>query len=198
MSVVVAIKKNDRIYMAADTLASFGEVKKNCLSDEGRKIQLLDNGILIGTAGSVYGIQRVLAHTELFIVPEEGIFDKKYVVQNIIPKLFKFYKEQSMLEKNKDQPDTLPDSYLVAYQDKLFKISGAFDVVTIEHYAAIGSGGNVALAGLIKLDEERIDDDQTINDRLIDILRTSESRIRSVGAPFYLIDTSSKTFKLIK
>lgn len=198
MSVVVAIKKNDRIYMAADTLASLGEVKKNCLSDEGRKIQLLDNGILLGTAGSVYGIQRVLAHAELFTVPKDGVFDKKYIVQNIIPKLFKLYKEQNMLEKNKDQPDALPDSYLIAYGDKLFKISGVFDVLAIEHYATIGSGGNVALAGLIKLDEERIDDEQTINDRLIDILRTSESRIRSVGAPFYLIDTSGKTFKLIK
>jgi ABC-type uncharacterized transport system substrate-binding protein len=165
---------------------------------EGKKIQLLDNGILLGTAGSVYGIQRVLAYAEIFTVPKDGVFDKKYIVQNIIPKLFKLYKEQNMLEKNKDQPDALPDSYLIAYGDKLFKISGVFDVLAIEHYATIGSGGNVALAGLIKLDEERIDDDQTINDRLIDILRTSESRIRSVGAPFYLIDTSGKTFKLIK
>ena len=198
MSVVIAIKKNNRIYMGADTLASFGEVKRNCISKDGRKIQLLDNGVLLGTAGSVYGIQRVLAQSEIFTVPDDGFFDKKYIVKNIIPKLYQLYKSQDMLEKNKDQPDSLPESFLVAYKDKLFLITGVFDVVSIEHYATIGSGGTVTLAGLIKLDEEDEQNDEDINNKMIDILRISESRIRSVGAPFCLIDTINKTFKIVK
>ena len=74
MSVVIAIKKNDRIYMAADTQTSCGDRKDTYLGEDSRKIHRFDNGILLGGTGSVHNWQIICAHPESFTIPESGEF----------------------------------------------------------------------------------------------------------------------------
>ena len=197
MSVVLAIKKNGRIYMAADTQTSCGDRKTTHLSEACLKIHRFENGVLLGHTGAVHNSQIVCAHPEIFTLPEKGELTKGYVVQNIIPKLFKCYKENDMCEKEDGEPDKMGDSYLLAYKDKLFKIHSVFDVDVVGHYAEIGSGGDLALAGLDELDSEELEDGVEINKRLVELLRIASSRIMSVSGPFYLIDTADQGSEII-
>ena len=197
MSAVIAIKKNNRIYMAADTQVSCGERRTNPLLESDRKIYRLDNGILLGITGSAISAQIVYAYSEIFTVPENANMTKKHIVKNIIPKLQRLYKERDMLEKNEDEPSSLPNSLVIAYKDSLFAIGGVFTTTVIEHYLALGNGADVISAGLAKLDEETVNDEQVIRERLVDLLRISESRMRSVSAPFFLIDTERQEFELV-
>lgn len=196
MSVVIAIKKNDRIYMAADTQTSCGDRKKTYHGEASRKICQFDNGILLGHVGTVHNCQIVCAHPEIFTAPEDGNMTKKYIVQNIIPKLFKLYRENDMREKEDEAPSRMADSYLLAYKDKLFRIDGVFDVEVIEHFAEVGSGGDLTHAGLCELDVADIQDEQLIEERLTELLRISASRTMSVSGPYYLINSVDRKFKI--
>ena len=196
MSVVIAIKKNNRIYMAADTQTSCGDRKVTYLGENSRKIHQFENGILLGHTGSVHNWQLVCAHPEYFTVPENGELTKKHIVQNIIPKLFKCYRDNEMREEVEGEPSRMGDSYLLAYKDKLFQIYDVFDVQVLNHYAEIGSGGDLTLAGLVELDTEDVQDEQVIEKRLVDLLRISAARIMSVSGPYVLIDTEKQTFKI--
>lgn len=196
MSVVIAIKKNNRIYMAADTQTSCGDRKVTYLGEKSRKIHQFENGILLGHTGSVHNWQLVCAHPEYFTVSEDGELTKKHIVQNIIPKLFKCYRDNKMREEVEGEPSRMGDSYLLAYKDKLFQIDDVFDVQVLNHYAEIGSGGDLTLAGLVELDVEDVQDEQVIEKRLVDLLRISAARIMSVSGPYVLIDTEKQTFKM--
>ena len=198
MSVVIAIKKNGRVYMAADTQTSCGDRKVTHHSEGSRKITRFENGVLLAHTGLVHNWQILCAHPEYFTVPEEGELTKKYIVQNIIPKIFKCYRENDMCEKEKGEPDQLGEAYLLAYKDKLFQIDGAFNVAVLEHYADIGAGGDLTLAGLIELDAEEVCDSKTVEDRLVELLRISSHRIMSVSGPYYLIDTESQKIKMVQ
>ena len=196
MSVVIAIKKNDRIYMAADSQTSCGDRKTTYYGEGSRKISRFDNGIILGHTGAVHNTQIVCTHPEIFTVPEDGNMTKKYVVQNIIPKLFNLYREQDMREKEDGSPSRMGDSYLLAYKDKLFLINDVFDVVACKHFADIGSGGDLTHAGLIELDADDVRDEKTIEERLADLLRISASRTMSVSGPYYIINTADRKFKM--
>ena len=198
MSVVIAIKKNARIYMAADTQTSCGDRKITYHSEGSRKIHRFENGVLLGHTGSVHNWQILCAHPEYFTVPEDGELTKKYIVQNVIPKIFKCYRDNEMCEKEEGEPAKLGDSYLMAYKDKLFQIDGVFDVEVLNHYAEIGSGGDLTLAGLIELDVGDEHDGQIIENRLADLLCIASSRIMSVSGPYYVIDTEDQTFKIVQ
>ena len=198
MSVVIAIKKNDRIYMAADTQTSCGDKKTTYLGEDSRKIHRFENGILLGCTGSVHNWQIICAHPEYFTVPEDGELNKKYIVQNIIPKMFKCYRDNNMCEKEEGEPARLGDSYILAYKDKLFRIYGAFESEVLNHYAEIGSGGDLTLAGLVALDDEDESSGDTIGLRLVELLRIASSRVMSVSGPYYLIDTKDQRFKMVE
>ena len=198
MSVVIAIKKNDRIYMAADTQTSCGDKKTTYLGEDSRKIHRFENGILLGCTGSVHNWQIICAHPEYFTVPEDGELNKKYIVQNIIPKMFKCYRDNNMCEKEEGEPARLGDSYILAYKDKLFRICGTFESEVLNHYAEIGSGGALTLAGLVALDDEDESCGEAIELRLVELLRIASSRVMSVSGPYYLIDTKDQTFKMVE
>ena len=72
MSVVVAIKKNNRIYMAADTQTTCGDRRINYHGEDSRKIHRLENGILLAHTGTIHNWQIICSHPEYFTVPEDG------------------------------------------------------------------------------------------------------------------------------
>jgi ATP-dependent protease HslVU (ClpYQ) peptidase subunit len=90
------------------------------------------------------------------------------------------------------------DSYLLAYKDKLFVIDDVFDVVACEHFADIGSGGDLTHAGLIELDADDIQDEKAIEERLTELLRISASHTMSVSGPYYLINSVDRKFKMVE
>jgi ATP-dependent protease HslVU (ClpYQ) peptidase subunit len=198
MSVLVAIKKNDKIYLGADTQATRGGVKTNFLGEDGRKIKLLDNGIIVGAVGPKKGCKLIFAHPEFFTLNEDGELTKKHVALNVVPLINKCLEENNMVTFEKGEPPAWENVFFIAHRDKLFWIPKSEIVVAVNHYVSAGAGDDVAFPGLMKLDSEDVTDDGEIYERLVEILKVTEDRISSVSGPFFLIDTESKEFKMIK
>ena len=80
MTVVVAIKKDDVVYLGCDTQSTFDSIKRNFLSPANLKIQKMPNDVLIAGSGRLSLIQELVFRPELFenISPEEGLTKKIY------------------------------------------------------------------------------------------------------------------------
>lgn len=198
MSVVVAIKKNNKIYLGADTQTSNGDRKRNYLGENDRKIHLFDNGILLGVTGTKWSRELLAADPDIFRLSKSDDLDKRHIVENIVPKIEACFSENDLLEKPENEPPQWPCSLVLAYKDKLFLITNTGEVLGIEHYVAIGSGQQLAYVELEWLDREESSSEDAIRDRLANGLRICAKYRRSVGGPFFLIDSEAKEYKLVE
>ena len=196
MSIVVAIKKNDKVYLGADTQTTRNDNKKNYLNEESRKLILLDNGIILRAVGPKMGGKLIFAHPEFFELPDDGELTKKYISQVILPKINECLEANNMIETEKSSPPRWKNAFIIAYKDKLFWLNGRGSVTVINHFVSIGAGESVVYPGLMKLDKTEVKSDDEINKAITEILRISADRKTSISAPFYLINTESKEFTL--
>ena len=198
MSVIVAIKKNNKIYLGADTQTTCGNVKINYLGEDSRKLKLLDNGIILGAVGQKKGSKLIFSHPEFFTLTKDGELTKEHIALNIVPLIKNCLLENDLITFSKDNPPAWSNVFIVAHKDKLFWITKHGNVVTTNHYLGAGAGEDAAFPGLMKLDGEDVRGDSEVFHRLADILRVTATRRTGISAPFFLIDTETKEFQMVK
>lgn len=186
MSLVVAIKQNDVVYLGADTqtttLDFMEKYKKN---EENFKITKMPNGVVIGHTGAVISTQQLCSQKNWFEhLPDEGL-TKKFIVKKIIPKLYNKYLNKGLL----DDYNSVNASFILAWKDKLFYILSNFQVFELEDMAVIGSGKPFALYSLIQ--------NMTVEEKIIKCLSDANKSCTTVGDPFILIDTKKLEYKIV-
>ena len=186
MSVVVALEKDDVVYMGADTCLSRGKRKDNSSNGEFGKITVLPNGLLVGVVGVVRAKQLLISHSELFSFADQTL-TKTGIVLSFLPQVVKLLKENKEME---DDDTDLPISLLLAKDSDLFVVKSSLKVVRVRDFA-IGSGMRFTFPSLR-------DESETIENRLVNAMRIAEKYNTAVGAPFVLTDTKEKSFKEIR
>ncbi len=166
MSLVVAIKKEDRIYLGCDSQVSCGNVKTRLPIESPSKIWAIENcehGIM-GGVGDLRAIQ-VLQTEEMLvdlIAQYQNQVDYKYVVRNLNDKIYETMMKFGLVTFSKtfssdseDNPHPiyvprqhLPCSLIFAYKDMAYEINGDGAIIPIEDYLVIGSGDEVAIGSL--------------------------------------------------
>lgn len=191
MSLVVAYKKDGIVYMGADTQSSIGSTIDRTLNESGFKITRLPNGMLIGVCGRVKGHQKIIAQKKWFDIPEDETFDKRYIVKNIVPELSTIMKD---IKDDKDSSNSSMEvRVLIAWQGQMFVIARHFEVFECDRYAAIGAGDDYS-----RYELAQIKDDDDINEGLLKALRMGSMFDSSVSAPYILIDTKDKEYKIVE
>ena len=117
MSVIVAIKSENVIYMGCDTQTTSGKDKENKLQESTFKISKLRSGMLVGICGKVAAHQSVCDDESVFEI-ENGELTKKEIVNNIIPKIKAKLKD---IAGDTSENERMPISIILAYKDKLFE-----------------------------------------------------------------------------
>ena len=95
MGAIFAIKHNGVVYMAADAVKGDGATKEYVNERSNLKIRMLPLGILCGSIGKSCVAQRLYLHDEWFELEEGERFDKRFLVEKIVPR---FQKELDELE----------------------------------------------------------------------------------------------------
>ena len=190
MSLVVAYKRNGVVYMGADTQSTHGSTIRRTLNESGFKITRFPNGILLGVCGRVKGHQMIAAQREWFS-PKEGAFDKRYIVRNIIPKLSELMKD---IREDKDASNaSMEVSILIALKDRIFVITRQFAVYECQNFAAIGAGNDYSRYCLSQIGESG-----DVNEGILKALRAGACFESTVSAPYVLIDTQDREFKIVE
>lgn len=186
MSVIVAVKENGVVYMGADSQTTTGRRKRSGLNETSFKITRLKNGMLVGFCGRVAAKQAILSMDDVFVLDKEGGLNKKHIVKEIVPKLV----DKMQLIGDEDS-GVLDVSILLAYKDKLYRITSDLDVLNLNECGRSGAGAD--FTNWYLFGEKNL----SIRERILKALVASAKRTESVGGPYVLIDTQKQEFEVV-
>jgi len=192
MSVVIAIKENDKVYLAADSMCSCGATKITLSNPNNFKIwktKGLDNSIMCHTgACSDLGIIRFNN-----FIPEsnalKGDVDIEFVQGQMIYDMFDALDERGFIDKTDGAPQ-MRSELLFAYKNKVWELTNSTYVFEIDDYVALGSGKDSAMGSLASTVGEKPEI------RLIKAVIAASNIDLSVGYPIVITDTDTCEFKL--
>lgn len=193
MSVLIAYKRGDTIYMGTDTRVIVNDHKKNELCECNYKIQKLENGMLVGITAERLTRQTIFAYSEIFSLDKKGELTKKHIIKEIIPSLLSVLKKEDLLVEKEGELPYMKAVILLAYKDTLYEICSNFAVIKYEDFQAVGTVAEYAQATLFNT--KGTDD---INERIVKALGIVSNNSQFVGSPYLLIDTKEQAYKLIR
>ena len=197
MSVVVAIKDGDKVWMACDSQVTMGySTKKTLTNPNNYKIcrPEKEKNTLVGVVGDLK-LQNIIRVQDEFIdelTKLKDEFNFKYVVTKIIPKIFELAKESWLVEKEKDQNFYYFNGGLIfAHKDKLYSISSDGCVTEIDDYCADGSGFRLALGYLNQHNEDK-------KDAIIKAVKSACETDNFVNYPIIVMNTKDEEVIIIE
>lgn len=191
MSLIVAYARDGVVYMGADTQSSVGTTIERFVNESGYKITKMPNGMLVGVCGRAKGHQMIIAQKSWFDVKPNETFDKRYIVNKIIPKLSELMK--SISDEAGASSSCMSVRILIGWKDKIYYISRYFEVFECNSYVCIGSGSDYS-----KYHLSQIGPDDDINEGLLKALRAGATFESTVSAPYVLIDTKDNRYTVVE
>lgn len=194
MSVVVAIKHDNKIYVGADSQVTKGGTRSTLQNPNNYKIwkvKGVDNCIMghvgvIRDANIVRLIDNLVTEYEQF----KDVVDYEFVVKKVVPTIFEELKMYGYM-KNDKYIDAIDSKFLFAYKDKLYTIFNDGCVIEVDDCIAIGSGSCEAIGSLLSTDNENP------KERIIKAIKTSAACDIYVDYPIILTDTQDTKFDII-
>lgn len=178
-------KKNNKVYIGSDSCVSSG-YREHTL-DECYKIFKPDKNknIAIAITGSIRALQVLKYHmefpTEKELDANDEVFNDKYIITKLIPKLRNICDDNRILEKD----NSVWLTFILAYKDKLWYIDSDFSLVKFtDEYLAHGCGLDFAEGSL-----------HTTKDMNLDVPTKIKLALRAgtiatgVSAPYYIVNT---------
>ena len=148
MTTLVAVRKNDEIAIAADSLTTFGDTRLSAEFDRTPEKILHYKGTHIGLCGSAAHqlvFENILAsHGDLDFTNKAGIFET-------FRKLHPILKEQHFLNPKEEEDDPYESTQitaLIANASGIFGVYSMREVFEYNHFWAVGSGREFALGGM--------------------------------------------------
>ena len=148
MTTLVAVRKNDEIAIAADSLTTFGDTRLSAQFDRSSDKIVQYNGNYIGLCGSA-------AHQLVFqsLLAKHGDLDfsNKAAIFETFRKLHPILKEQHFLNPKEEEDDPYESTQitaLVANGHGIFGVYSMREVFEYTQYWAVGSGREFALGSM--------------------------------------------------
>jgi ATP-dependent protease HslVU (ClpYQ) peptidase subunit len=195
MSVIVAIKRDNKVYMGADSQVTKGGSRRSLSNQNNYKIWKVKNvdHCLIGHVGNFRDacVIRIMKNLidEIDVIKDNVNFE--YVVDRILPTIINELKRHHYINSD-TKFDEMDSWFLFAYKDKLFIISNEGSVIEIDDCIAIGSGEGEAIGSLLTTNT----DDNPI-ERIIKAIKSSVAHDIYVNYPIIITDTDKTEFKTI-
>ncbi len=149
MSTIVAVKKNNKICIAADTLTTFGDIRQSNNNDLTSDKILHHGDSYIGIVGSA-AHHLVMKH----IMEEERAsinFDSPIQIYQTFLHLHPILKQQYFLNPKDEDEDAYESSRidaLIVNKHGIFGVYSLREVFEYKNYWAIGAGSEIALGAL--------------------------------------------------
>ena len=193
MSILIAYKKGDTVYLGTDTRVTVNEHIKSEVCQSNHKIQMLNDGLIVGIAGDRLVRQTIFAYSEIFSLDKAGKLTRKHIAKVVIPKLIEVLERENLIVLEEDDVPRMKSQIVLAHKGDLFEICSNFAVYKYEDYQAIGISSDYAQS---VLSSAKPTDD--IHKTIIKALKVTAKNTYLVGAPYLLIDTKTKEYTLVR
>ena len=194
MSVVVAIKEGNKVYIGADSQVTKGGTRttlKNPNNYKVWKVRGADN-CLMAQVGAVRdaNVVRLMDRlvTDYNVYREHISYD--FVVKKIVPDIISELRFYGNIKDDK-YVELLDSAFIFAYRDQLYVIGLDKSVIEVEDYVAIGSGEDQAIGSLISTEGE------SPKERIVKAIKASAAADIYVDYPIILIDTEETKFEVV-
>lgn len=191
MSIILAYKKGDKVYMATDTAVTANGYLIRETSEDNFKIRKSPGGILVGVTGERGLRQEIFSLIDEFTLDKNGNLTKKHIASEIVPKLYFHLMDNEMLEKPDDNVPYMKASVLIAFKDQIFDICNDFSVYRYMTYQAHGEASDFISYALA-----HVDNTKDITEQMIKIMKLAEKHCKNIRRPFVMINTEEIRFRL--
>ena len=192
MSILIAYKKGDTVYMGTDTRTIVNDHKKNELRGCNLKIQKLANDMLLGITGERLERQTLIAYSEIFTLDKNGKLTKKHIVKEIIPKLITVLEKEGLLIEKEGELPYMKAVILLVHKGTIYEICSGFAVIKYEDFQVVGRVSDYAHATL--MNTKPMD---SIEERIVKALDIVAENSQYVGKPYLLINTKELEYKIV-
>lgn len=148
MTTLVAVRKNDEIAIAADSLTTFGDTRLSAEFDRTSEKIVHYKGSHIGLCGSA---AHQLVFTSLLAKHDDLDFSNKAAIFEAFRKLHPILKEQHFLNPKEEEDDPYESTQvtaLIANEYGIFGVYSMREVFEYTQYWAVGSGREFALGAM--------------------------------------------------
>ncbi len=148
MTTLVAVRKNDEIAIAADSLTTFGDTRLSAQFDRAPDKIVRYKGSYIGLCGSA---AHQLVFESLLAKHTDLDFSNKAQIFETFRKLHPILKEQHFLNPKEEEDDPYESTQvtaLVANEHGIFGVYSMREVFEYTQYWAVGSGREFALGAM--------------------------------------------------
>ena len=148
MTTLVAVRKNDEIAIAADSLTTFGDTRLSAEFDQSFDKIVQHRGTYIGLCGSA---AHQLVFESLLSKHQDLDFSNKAAIFETFNRLHPILKEQHFLNPKEEEDDPYESTQvtaLIANRKGIFGVYSMREVFEYTRYWAIGSGREFALGAM--------------------------------------------------
>ena len=195
MSVVVAIKDGNKVFIGADSQVTKGGTRTTLKNPNNYKIWKVDDSpnCLMAQVGNLRDANVVRLMSNIIDDYDEfyNRVNYRFVVKFLVPEIVKTLKEAGFLQTSDNFVDYMESSFLFAYKDKLFNINSDCSVIEVDDYVAIGSGSQEAIGSLLSTEG------LSPKERIIKAIKSSATNDIYVDYPIILTDTETGEFEII-
>jgi ATP-dependent protease HslVU (ClpYQ) peptidase subunit len=183
-------KETNQVWIGGDSLGSNGYIKDVQALPKVFRHDTFKN-VIMGSTGSFRHMDLLKYSENLF--PEIDWYkgkniDHKYMVKTFIPNLITLFQE-NVIDKPRENRG---GNFLLGVEGKLFEIQNDYSVLQSNSgFAAVGCGGDVALASLITT-TKHFKDKLTPVEHITYALEAAEELCEGVQRPFYILSTDEK------
>ena len=154
MSIVIAIKYKNGVLIGSDKQGTCGNMAVNNV----KKIMKSHySETALGMAGSIRNMDLVFCNLDDLMdykdVLDKIKLDKKYVVNNIVTKIFNILMKYNRVYKE-DGIISIDGEALIVDNDKIFKMYNDGSIIDCENYSVIGSGFQLVQGFLDELNKD--------------------------------------------
>lgn len=179
MSVAVALKENDIVFVGVDNRVS-GEHIYHDVNEKPLKAVVLENGIILAFAGNPGLFSYYIEEMEkLEDIDEDSIRNKAV------------YKVKEIINNQKLCYEDRQHELIIAYKDKAYTLNDLGYLEEIFNMRAIGSGEEAALGSLFT----SVGANMSAEDKVIKAIQCAGDVVNSVSKTGWLINTKDKVFK---
>lgn len=194
MSVVVAIKKDGKVYLGSDSQVTRGGTRSTLKNPNNYKIWKVigPENCLMAHVGVVRdaNIVRLMDYLVTEYDEYKGRINYEFVVKSVVPDIIKELRSYGYI-KGDQYFESMDSRYLFAYRDQLYQINTDGCVLEIDDYVAIGSGEDQAIGSLLSTEHDNP------RDRIIKAIKATAASDIYVDYPIILTDTGSTDFEVI-
>ncbi len=148
MTTLVAVRKNDEIAIAADSLTTFGDTRLSADFDKSYDKIVQHRGTYVGLCGSA---AHQLVFESILAKQQDLDFSTKAAIFDTFSKLHPILKEQHFLNPKEEEDDPYESTQvtaLIANPNGIFGVYSMREVFEYTQYWAIGSGREFALGAM--------------------------------------------------